>query len=518
MGNNVLGNLKKSSVLLPVVLLFVIIAVVVLSRYGRVSVNLVSPENGKSISYTLMSTQQPTSKSVTTLDHVFSKTLSPGNYQIVAQQGDLTGYALLSVKGFFRNTSVSVNLKPQISRSIVGDNPNGCMGKISDQFISFPCGGSISQAKLHIAASGTTPGYVISNPNKYTSSFNLQNIIYSKSGVLAFVNETNPADNTFKNKILPLDKNMSFGNGFELSDLKNARTVSVAPMDSGFIAYDDTFRQIEYFETHTATPKKIRLNLPKDSRLKPIMVSTFKKMLVATFSTQNPESNKESNAGGEFSSGIKDSVSTEIHVIDISKNSVEVGKITVRKAVNKSIVCGTDRLCVLGFDGNLDIYSLGGNHQYLVTGIRQIFNVNDGVRLLREKDIVRMDFDKLTGFSEYVFGELKYCGLNAAETGYLLCVTDDQRKRIALSLDPNTATSGSVDKALIEIPKLSGIDTISISNQFVYVALKKGEPVYDPEARSFNFEAKDAEKTKKLVTDKLNSLGITAPKYTIKLL
>ncbi len=518
MENNGFANLKKGRIILALVLVSVLIVVVVLSRYGRLGVDLVSADNKNSVSYTITPINKLAGKPATSSRHLFSKTLSHGDYEVIAKQGNLTGYAIVSVKSFFRTTHSSIKLKPQISRAVVGNDPNDCMNIVSGQLVSYHCGGPITNAKLHVPASASSPAYVVTNPSKYIFSFALKSIINTRSGPVAFVGATELNNNTLKNELLPVDKKLALGNGVELSDFKDLKNIVAMNFMGGIIAYDNAFKQVEYLETLTATPKKIQLNQPKNNAQKPIKITVFKDRLAIIYSDNKfySDSGLDGGAASENISNIN--TSTEIHVVDASKNTTEIGKITTKKPVVTAFACSTTRLCVHNVDNSFEIYSLDGKLLYSAKGVRQAFGFGDNIRLLREHDLVYLDPDNMTGFSEYTFGELGYCGLEATENGYLLCITDSQRRHIVLNLDPNTAAIDSIDKALVDIPKISGVDTISVSNQFVYVAIKKGNPVYDPDARSFNFENKDFANIQKTVSDKLDSLDITTPKYTIKYL
>ncbi len=427
-------------------------------------------------SYAVMKQSNDKSSSTKSDSNVFSKTLATGSYEVKVTQGSLSSYAVVKTAGFFRTTKITADLKPELARSFVGDNPAVCMSLLGTTLLSNDCGGLSSDIYTHIPSTPTQPTYVDTALSPYG---HFEGNARTKAGTLAlFASQPPVPDNVdaappILHTVYTYDPTGATFQPKEkavLDGLSSGESYSLQAYRDGFIAYDKQFTQVFYYASIHAKPVNITLEQPKTSGLNALSLSSNEKgeLAVAYASAiEDEEASKNRNK----------STNTEIIVSENDKST----HLTFNARYSTISYCGAN-LCMLNSDKHiLEINTISGtstNQIFAIHNVSKAATDDHGILALRQDGLLRIDPESKVGYIEYSLGRYQSCGLQASVNGPLLCLINPEGNNVVLHISQQANNTDSIDKKVLVLESYGDVNTLSIVGNVIYI-VPKGVNIMD---------------------------------------
>ena len=80
--------------------------------------------------------------------------------------------------------------------------------------------------------------------------------------------------------------------------------------------------------------------------------------------------------------------------------------------------------------------------------------------IARGKDVVSLDVDKRTGLIDYSYGDYEFNGLRKDGFGYLLSLTNNKGRKVALYINQSASDTNKIDKKIAELQKIPEVNYI----------------------------------------------------------
>lgn len=389
-------------------------------------------------------------------------TLLPvGEYTVYIANGDKTFVSHIKTKGFLRKALVKSEFRPEARRNIVATNPSPCLFSIGTQAYSNSCNESLYGVVEHVRATESSPTYIQPlGSNLYSGDlYGIQS--YGEGSVTALLKDSEGVARyslqTFDRGLRPgprvvLDINPN--KDFLLSKINGKPFVIARDFSEGF-SYD------------IAGNNKMMVFSNKNSRISshPMSVDVKRDKVILLYSPEPIDENTNKV--------ITETIQPEASTLTTLNNRTK--KTHVLDGIySKALFCGNN-ICLLNNRG-LSVFRTNGDtlsYEYTLPGIRDVLNNGDGTKFISDEGVVAYDTDTQTGFIEYSFGGMRYCGQGTSDTGYILCLIDNKLGKVGIKISPDKPNNGlSIDKKAAEIAKNPAVDTVSVNGKFVFVAPK----------------------------------------------
>ncbi len=496
----------KKRLMLLIISLGLVLTIYGVSQTSRLKVSLIGGV-ASDHTYTILKQANDKSTKIDSTATTVSRLTGAGSYEIRVTQGNLNAFGVVKTRGFFQTTSISLNLRPERARQFVGDNPGVCMGLVGGILLSGDCSSDALTQPMnrHVPATADTPTYI--EPYSAVTGY-IEGSATTKLGQVTLFRgrlEDTPTHTAYLN-LSPTQTTTAI-NGSVLTGLDANVDYLLAPYKDGFIAYDTAFANIYYYASLAATPVKITISGPADKTLLASTLSTSSTGDIAIAYVDAPS---------ESTSAVKTRPTSEVIVYS--------GSLVNRYRVNEHFsgigFCGVAKLCTLNSaSGALEVRDIAKQFKQLfaihrVTGIT---GQGSSFVAFQDKAILSFDADTAMGFSAYQYSGYGSCGFQNAETGYLLCLTDSNQKRLGLYLNLSAPNTDSIDKKIAQLKqKTSDLTAVSIVGKVIFIT-PTGELAYDTTTHSYLPDPTIQRLTAARILADLDAVGIDRNVYAVNI-
>lgn len=425
----------------------------------------------------------------------------------------LSALALLLIFNWWWHWSHGLRIihKPESYRQFVGDNPDSCTQYINSVLISYPCLGLFTEANIHLPATASLPSYTIKR-SVATNNGYIQDFAYSKGQHVVLLRHPPLGEDPPYYSISSIRSNLSARSGVLLKDLDASKAYFVKPYNGGLIIYDAGLSQAFYNELADPRPEdflsqdfnypelspslqKITLPSPSDKEFAPVFLEVSGRDI---FSTLYVSSNKKAS---------------EV----IVNSSGKTKSLKFKEIISKALLCGEDRLCLISQKG-MKAYDISGDKpRYLFT----IGNVMDMMRsgqdllVVNKKGVLNLNTKTRKGFYEYTFGDYSFSSIQTAPGGYVLSLTNNKQKKVALYINQADSDKHAIDKKIAVLQKLPEIKTISANKQYIYISPDLGTLRRVDSTSEYGYDQKVREANLAKINREIDKLRIDRKEYSI---
>lgn len=495
---------KLLLILLPITILAIAYW---LFSHAYVEIVINNPGAGN-FTYSLLDQRNQKTSEVDTAETKIKKLVRRGSHEVLVKQGETSYFSVVKAGGFLAKTTVQAKLSPEKNRKFVGDNPGPCTHYVGQTLISFACGATYNNIQVHIPATTqrptfTRPAFEIEED---VIEFIIEGVVKTKFGSFLIVKK--PGGNEYLGPAhiaFPLNENFQLTDGIALSDLDENQYYTAQPYKEGFVVYNSSFDQIFYYASVNEKPTNISIDKPKDQKLQAYMLSVQGESIIVAYA----------EGGEEVDLDQPETADVKSEVVIFEKN--EARRFTFKKRYASAVACGSQKLCLL-LNKRLDVYDVGGQkprHLFMVGGIDSLENTQKGLVLVRGNEVLGLDAESREGSIEYSFGDYGNCGIQKDSGGYLLCLTNSKRKKVALFIDQAAPNSDSIDKKIAQLLELDKVKDVSIYDRFIFISPNAGPLVYLPDINGHGYDPQAKQQAASRINQEITELGIDKNTYTV---
>jgi hypothetical protein len=437
--------------------------------------------------------------------------ISRGSYEVSVNNasGNYVVYTPETPR-FLGAQKVDAKLKKELERKFIGDAPKACFGYTGKILVSGDCGSSLNEYLVHKPATSDITTYADTGPNKlFAQNPTLMAIntrLYAVAKVIrpgADVDST--SGNIYSYKIL------RFNGAFEI-DAQNTITTLNGATDytfkqsqgTGIVAYDSSLAKIYNFNTEGKLIDQASPDKPDGKNLKPVAVS-FKDSKTYAVLYSSPIAEPGEQPSGELAVTMGGSAR----------------HITLKgKSYSDAKLCGGDKVCLLGGEVGMDVYDISGSSAKYVYSVPDASAIETTASqkelIVAAKDgIISLDVDNREGNYVFMFGDYKFNGIQVTDYGYVLQLTNNKSRGVALLLDLNKEVSDPIDKKVAELQKLSQVSFVSIYGNYIYVSANLGSLQYNSSENGYGYNPEAKKAAANSINKEIDRIGIDRKKYVI---
>jgi hypothetical protein len=421
-----------------------------------------------------------------------------GDYGIAVKEGNKSYFEAVKTKGFFRSISVAAKTQPEKRRTFVGNNPNLCMEYLTSKLISYACSDRFENISMHVPATATTPTYVLKNPNKSIGGF-VEGMVKTSSGTLVLVKQNAVGDEEGSHTIFTVDDNLAASNLHVLTDLDVNTSYYLTGYREGFLTYSQTRGEALYYASLASKPEPIKLEAPEDTNFSINGVATRGSSILLLYSQPADGKSKKQASEIRITSG------GAWKTFGLKNNYTEAR------------LCGQNKVCAVANE-TMDVYDVATEKPKLLYSVKNAISIkNDGNELLviRSSDVLRLDVEKRAGFIDYSFGDYSFTALQPEPSGYIVSMTNNKGKKVALLIDGELSNEDSIDKKVAELQKNGAVRDVSAYGNFIYVSPETGELKYIDSLGEFGYDPLVVKQKNTEINQVVSKIGIDRNKYTI---
>ncbi len=481
-------------------LLFIVMAMVIWWLYGRGRLQLDSAQNNTDVTYYVSGNSnglQQTTKPGT-------KILRSGRYTVLAVDGDKSYWTSVVVGHFLSKTTPKIALEAERSRSFVGNNPASCAEIINAVLVSHTCGGTADTIKVHVPASQQLPTSARSPSNGFTRQ--VEGIINTKGGPLYVRKQLESIGLPSAHSALSLNQAAGIitetGSATYLSGLKDDKTYTAVPYEDGFVMYDLTFRDVQYFSGPKASPKKLELPSVKGVDI-PIRFDADGKSLLATYS----------NSVGD-TDGSTPNPKTEL----VKYSNGKAKHFSLSGTYFATSLCGQQSICTIDETSGLTIYDASGGKLKKVAQVPDVSIMGrsgkDGLLFLKGRDVIYVNTTNGYGYIAYRLGNYQLNSISPSGNGALLNLTNTKGTGVMLELG-ESAVDSPIDKQVDVLLHSSNISDVSAYGKYLFISPNLGELEYVPASKSYGYSPEKKRKANDAVMADVKASGIDTTRFVI---
>jgi hypothetical protein len=496
-----LGFLKRHKILI-FLLLVASVVVFLVSSYGFIEVD--SGASSGEMTYKLQRQGSQNADELKSTSTKIRKLVRKGSYEILVKSGDKSSFAVAQVKGFLSTTTVSSRLAPEKGRTFVGDNPGPCM-YYADLLYSYSCGGTLADIVSHLPATDTQPSYTMDNSVNVEDL--IEGFIKTKDGDFVIVQSFSVEGGNSPHTAYKVKNGVDAGGGIELAGLDSAKSYSIDTFRQGFIAYDDSFSSLVYYESVSTQPKAIVLESPEEAEFKPYLFDASGERILALYSN---------NTAGEVADihDPGDNVKNEIVVYD---NGSQKKFSLDGRQYSGAKLCGNNEICLLS-EKDLIVYGISGNklqQLFQVSSVNDVEMVAGTLLVFRDKEVLSLSIDPRNGSINYSLGDYKFCGVRVGTSSYVLCLINSKDEKLALRVDMKVDSSDNIDKKIAQLLKLPEVASIPIYDKRIFISPELGELVFNQSSGGFGYDPAKRQAVASKINQELNELRIDRNVYSV---
>ncbi len=473
-----------------------------LSGHSYVEISVPTQNSNKEITYKLLNQASQKSQETKTSSSSIKKLIPRGNYEVWVSGEGGSYFSITKTGRFLATTSVNAKLQPEKSRQFVGDNPGPCMFYLEGRLVSYACGDLSTNLNIHMPANASQPTYVLKNQHADLAYGSVQGTVQTREGTLALVQP--PADNETGDgySLYRLNGSLVASNRVGLAALDKSKPYNITAYKDSFLVFDENLGQVLYYSSSTAKPAVVKVDKPSDQSLVLLDTKTKDTFVVTTYGNKNEAKKQKQKAEVVLSDG-----TTSKH-FSFSKNYFS------------ATVCGTNKLCALA-SKNLDVYDIAGQKPALLYSLTNVatnmVNTDTGLLLINAQAVLNFNVDEREGFAEYTFGGYTFNNIVTlgGNNGYVLSLTNNKGRRVALLINQGSADSGAIDKKVLELEKLSEVSSLSIYENYIFISPNVSSLVYNNALKAFDYDPVQKKAANDKINQKIKELGIDTNKYII---
>ena len=486
-------------IMLAVSAVILILIALTISHYSIIDVSVQGSSGTIDYSFLNQVGQKPTTSQAGS--HL-RKIVPKGNYEILVSQANKSSFAVVKTSGFLRKTPVQLSLSAEKNREFIGNNPQPCTFFDGDSLYSYACGADLSKVVKHEPATSTLPTYTSKLPD--TLSASVLGIAKTSNGSVILLRQQGTS--VFFS-VATLDSGFNIKNPRVLSELDRSVTYNIRPYRDGFVIYDSDFSKVFYYSSVSASPQTLNIAKLDDNSQKPSFLTAVGDKILALYSnnSQGQDTDIEATVGK-----IKNTV------VIYSQDQSRKFSIDKQQIIYAS-TCGQGKLCLVS-DKQLSIYDINSSSPkflFKVRGVNSTFSSANGLVLVRDNEILRLDVDHQTGFREYSVGDYQLCGTQNDLSGYTLCLINNKDIKVALRIDESIDNKDSIDKKVVEFQKAPEMKSVSIYKNYIYISPNLGQLKYDSAAKGYVYDSDIKKKVNAAVDQKIKELKIDTNIYHI---
>jgi len=504
--------MKKSYLIIPVVILFVLGIIIWVSGRGYIEISVNNP-TGQSLTYSLAKGGSDKSISFKSSASNVKKLLPKGSYEVTINQEDKSYFTSSKVSGFFASKKLTASLTKENARTFIGDNPGFCMdyNEVSLTLYSYTCSGSYTDLQIHLPASPTTPSYTNSPPEPDTDVRGVINVGVDTYAMLKAVQTEE--NGTADKGIYRLSSDFTLNDWIALKDLNANTGYDIKNYQDGFVAYSDGLDDIKYYTSPAYAPQTLP-KAPKTNNLR--LISSFTGPGIASLNFLLAESPAQTDEN------LKEDDITPIRAPDKGQSRLLVYSENSWKAYDfqlsysSGFKCG-DRLCMFG-NGQLDIYNTQSGEpkiSYSIHDVKLIRPTKTGVLIAKEHDILNFNPDTDSGYIAYSLGKLGFCGLQVTTSGFTVCGATKSGDSYALFVNLSEQNTDSIDKKIVKLLSSSAVARVSIFQNMIFISPEAGEPTYQSDSGEYGYDPTLVAAVKADIANLIISAGLDTSKYEI---
>jgi len=487
-----IGNIsiKNKYIWIVVIVIVVIFAIAILNWIINSSFIEISITNGKSgdYKYNFLSHSSNKNTEVVTNNSLVKQLLPTDSYNVTVQQDYQSFFSVVKTDRFLGNTYIESKLTPENKREFVGNNPGQCMSYVTKVLVTYNCEGLLSNALVHIPATPTLPTYSTTTRGQGPAGY-YEGIFETKDGSFALSHIPNSSELGQTHMLNKLGNNFTSVEAINITNLNPSTRYSASKYKDGFIAYNQSFTDIQYFPTPKDQSSNIT-GVSLDSSYTPISLDTNNNTVITSYNKSN---------------------TTYVYF----NNSGTVNSTKVDKPYSRVSYCKDNYLCMTN-NKMLDIYRINNNqldYQYSISGVEETVSVDNDLIIANEFGLVKFNIENRSGYLAYSFGSYKYNSISKSTSGnqFVVNVTNPQGNKVALLINPNENNNDNIDKKIAELQKDPNIRTVSIYKN--YITIVPNIPAStQPNSQFDQSKVKDINQQ---INNRINSLGINQKEYTI---
>jgi hypothetical protein len=498
--------MKRIYILYAALIIFPLLGLGWLWGHSYVEITVDNPGNGSNYTYTLK--QQGSDKTTKyTAGPTIKKLVGRGSHDTTITDGQQSGFVVTHSGGFLTTSSYHISLSDEKSRSFVGNNPGVCSHYTGTLLMSYECHGLYRDALVHVPATNTTPTYT----NKVKGAAvpgNIESIISTKEGTIVLVRGPSTSDDNHEVdsplSLYRLRNDATINGSILVPSFTDKTPYTLEPYKDGFILYNSSFTQVYYFSSMIAAPVAINLSAPKTKGLTSFAFDTHQDNILTVYTNKSnaDASDDKANAG---------SAGYQLFITNGSSSK----KYGYTGSIDSISFCGQS-ICILD-KGTLGVYSYtsGLKLRYKVSSVRALAALGEKALQVTDSGVINLDPQTGSGTIDYSFGNYKFCGLEPATSGYVLCIVDRKSNRLALYIDPAHTNTDSIDKKIDQLSNLIYVSKVSINGSKIFVIPNLGSTKYQPSIGIYDYDPATRTAAGTAINQKIDELGISRSAYQI---
>lgn len=490
----------KKKILLIIALLLGVVGIYLIINYGFVEIVVDTSASPVNVS---VASQNGTKTIRKTVESNSAKILvRRGSHEFLAKQNGASHFAIIKTAGFMKTTTIRTKLAAENYRKFVGDNPAPCMFFNGVVLLTSGCGENYYRAQVHVPSTSQLPSHTKKTDSPVEGNIEGYFSLPEKNMVLIKAPEVSE-DQGSAHSLYTIAGDFGLSDGKSLTELSPSKNYSLLPYQQGFIAHDSTLEDIFYYPRAGSKADRLTFKNPSSQDLKPYVIAS-----------------DETSVGVGFASSlaITDIESDKNYKSEIIIKTLGVEKdFKFEKRYATMTFCGKNKLCLLD-KGRLDIYDVGGKKQkllYSVSGVENLVATGSILLIVRSSEVINLDTVKQAGYSSYDFAGYNYCGLQTNQKGYVLCLINSSKDKVALYVDLSKTNTDSIDKKIADLIKIPEISKVSVYDRFIYISPELGDLVIDESVGGFDYKSSARSSAAKKINEQIDRLKIDRAQYTI---
>lgn len=490
----------KKKILLVITLLLGFMSAYFLINYGFISI----PIDGGASPLNVSITNQKGDKTIhKTIESGSAKILvRKGSHEIIAKQNNASYFEVIKSVGFMKTTTINPKLSSEHYRKFIGDNPSPCMFYNGVVLLSSGCGENYYRAQVHVPATNQLPSHTIKTNSSIEGNIEGYFSLLDKNMVLIKAPEINE-DQGSPHSLFTITGDFRLSDAKSLTELNSDKNYTIIPYQQGLIAHDSSLEDIYYYPTVGGKAERLTFKIPSNQDLKPYVITSNESSVGVGFASSLAITDIES--GKNYKSKIIIKTDGEEKAFDFDK----------RYAVIK--FCGKNKLCLLDRK-RMDIYDTSGDKQRFLYSLNNVENVvtsGNNLLIIRSNEIINFDTSAKTGFLSYSFAGYKYCGLRTSQNGYVVCLINTKKDKVAVLIDLSKSNTDNIDKKIADLIKIPEISKLSIYDKFIFISPEVGELISNESTGDFEYNPVTRNNAVKKINEEIDKLQIDRGQYKI---
>ena len=495
---------QAAAILIPLIFLGILLSWLNSHSFINIRVNTPLTEE---FSYVLVDQETKKSTVINSKSPTLKKLVKKGTYEVLVSSRETSYFSVVSTKPFLKTTEIKSNLQQEKSRAFVGNNPGPCMHYGQNLLFTYACGADYDSLAVHSPASADTPTTTLTPPS-VLPEVAIGGTVNLAGKDLILLSNVVGGESEQSHSLYDLTPDLRLIHHAALLGLEPAKSYNVSQRGQGFLAYDSSFQDIISYDANAASPQKIDIDRPDNEELAGQQISTDGELIAVAYS----DPNRVLDSVDEAAIQNTEKTAVQVYASGQTKSFLFDGSYYLAQ------LCAAKYLCLVQ-DRELVVYDIGGKEAKPVVRIGNVYNiktVGDKLLVVRYDGVLEFDIASRSGSMQYSYGAYSPCGVETAQNpGYVLCLTNPRKDKVAIYIDPSQDNVDSIDKKLLALLDQPYISAISAYRSFIYISPELGEPEYDEPSKGFAPNPEIKQKTTQDINKIIKELGINPSLYSI---